>query len=399
MNRNFQLRSLNLPKCNFQLSTFNFQLIYKFTFIISLLLLNSCKQSGEAKDKIQSTSTFKYAKHIQIKDFGTYQLLKITGAYPGAPDYNYVLKKSGTALPDSLKSYQVIKVPLKNIVVTSTTHLPALKILGLQQKLIGFPHTSYISDPQFRKLIKSGQIKEIGSGRQINTEKLLMLHPELLMQFSSAPGQNNDDIFIKNSIPVLYNADWMEQNPLGRAEWLKVFGLLFGKEKQADSIFAQIEARYLKIKQQIDSINQKPLVFQGGSFGDKWFVPGGKSYAAQLIKDAGGVYIWQDDTHNGSITLNFENVLLQLPKADIWLNPGMLVSKTAIIKEIPTAKNFKSIQNDRIFTYNLTRGPGGGVLYFEESNTYPDRVLNDLFHIFHSGKTTGYHFYYYKKIR
>ena len=92
-------------------------------------------------------------------------------------------------LPDSLKSYPTIEVPLKNIVVTSTTHLTPLKILGLQDKLIGFPNTSYISDSEFRNLIKSGKIKEIGSGRQLNTEKLLMLHPDLLMQFSSDPGR------------------------------------------------------------------------------------------------------------------------------------------------------------------------------------------------------------------
>ncbi len=375
--------------------------IFLFSLIILsvFILLNACKQSVKIRTDAQNVSSFKYARHIQLKDYGNYQLLKITDAYPGAPDYNYVLKQAGTTLPDSLKSYQIIEVPLNNIVVTSTTHLMPLKLLGLQDKLTGFPHTSYISDPQFRKLIKSGHIKEIGSGRHINTEKVLMLHPALLMQFSSGPGQHNDDIFIKNGIPVLYNADWMEQNPLGRAEWLKVFGLLFGKEKQADSIFKQIEKRYLKIKQQIDTISSKPLVFQGGSFGDKWFVPGGNSYAVQLIKDAGGIYVWQNDTHNGSITLNYENVLMQLPKADIWLNPGMLVSKEAILKNLPAAKDFKSFQNDRIYTYNMTRGPAGGVLYFEESNTRPDKVLMDLFHIFYPDKTPGYHFHYYRQIR
>ncbi len=365
--------------------------------LFNFLLINACKQSSKPQKNIQTSSIFKYAQHIQIKNYGKYKILKITGAYPGAPDYSYVLKNSETSLPDSLKSYQVINIPLKNIVVTSTTHLTPLKILGLKNKLIGFPNTSYISDPEFRKLIKSGKIEELGSGRQINTEKLLMLHPDLLMQFSSGPGQHKDGTFIKNGISVLYNADWMEQSPLGRAEWLKVFGLLFGKENQADSIFSEIETRYLKIKKQIDTIRQKPLVFQGGSFGDKWFVPGGHSYAAQLIKDAGGEYLWKDDTHNGSITLNFENVLLQLPKADVWLNPGMLVSKTAILKEIPAAKDFTSFKNDRIYTYNLTRGPGGGVLYFEESNAYPDRVLSDLFQIFHPSKAQR-HLYYYRKI-
>lgn len=365
--------------------------------LFNFLLINACKQSSKLQKNIQSSSTFKYAKHIRVNNYDGYKLLTITGAYPGAPDYNYVLKKTKKSLPDSLKSYQVINIPLQNIVVTSTTHLTPLKILGLQDKLIGFPNTSYISNPVFRKLVKNGQIKELGSGRQINTEKLLMLHPDLLMQFSSGPVQNSDKTFIKNGIPVLYNADWMEQNPLGRAEWLKVFGILFDKEKLADSIFSQIEVRYLKIKQQIDTISQKPLVFQGGSFGDKWFVPGGRSYAAQLIKDAGGQYLWKDDTHNGSITLNFENVLLQLPKADVWLNPGMLISREAITKEIPVAKDFKSFKTDRIYTYNLTRGPGGGVLYFEESNAYPDRVLSDLFHIFHPEQSSQ-HLYYYRKI-
>ena len=365
--------------------------------LFNFLLINACKQSSKPQKNTQTSSIFKYSQHIQIKNYGEYKILKITGAYPGAPDYNYVLKKTKKSLPDSLKSCQVINIPLKNIVVTSTTHLTPLKILGLQDKLIGFPNTSYISNPVFRKLVKNGQIKELGNGRQINTEKLLMLHPDLLMQFSSGPVQNSDKTFIKNGIPVLYNADWMEQNPLGRAEWLKVFGILFDKEKSADSIFSQIEARYLKIKQQIDTISHKPLVFQGGSFGDKWFVPGGRSYAAQLIKDAGGQYLWKDDTHNGSITLNFENVLLQLPKADVWLNPGMLISREAITKEIPVAKDFKAFKTDRIYTYNLTRGPGGGVLYFEESNAYPDRVLSDLFHIFHP-KQSSQHLYYYRKI-
>ncbi len=365
--------------------------------LFNFLLINACKQSSKPQKNTQTSSIFKYAQHIQIKNYGEYKILKITGAYPGAPDYNYVLKKTKKSLPDSLKSYQVINIPLKNIVVTSTTHLTPLKILGLKAKLIGFPNTSYISDTEFRKLVKNGQIKELGNERQINTEKLLMLHPDLLMQFSSGSGQNSDETFIKNNIPVLYNADWMEQNPLGRAEWLKIFGILFNKEKLADSIFSQIEARYIKIKKQIDTITQKPLVFQGGVFGDKWFVPGGRSYAAQLIKDAGGQYLWQNDTHNGSITLNFENVLLQLPKADIWLNPGMLISKEAIAKEIPAAKDFKSFKNGRIYTYNLTRGSGGGVLYFEESNAYPDRVLSDLFHIFHPEKSPQ-HLYYYRKI-
>jgi len=367
--------------------------------LIVALLVISCHSKTDKKSKRQVLqSYFKYARHLSLDDFDNFMILHITKAYPGAPAYDYVLTEKDVKLPDSLKNLTRINIPLQNIVVTSTTHLPALDVLGLQNKLIGFPNTNYISNKHFREKVKNGDITDIGNGRQLNTEELLKLHPDLLMQFSSGEAQNNDLFLQEKGIPVLYNADWTEQNPLGRAEWLKVFGLLFHKEKPADSIFNQIENKYLSIKHKIDTTRPKPMVLQGGLFGDKWYVPGGQSYATQLIKDAGGQYLWQNDTHTGSMALNYENVLLEAPKADVWLNPGMLISKEALLKQMPVIKDFKFYQKDRIYTYNLTKGATGGVLYFEESNIHPDKVLNDLYHIFYPKIDEHYRFNFYKKL-
>jgi len=373
-------------------------LIKRIVFILFWAFIG-CHQSRQIyKDVKPAQNYFEYARHIDLQDFGNFKLLTVHQAFPGAPDFTYLIQNKNATIPDSLSGLPKIKIPLENVVVTSTTHLPALEMLGITDKLIGFPHTEYISNSLFRKRISTGKIVDVGNGRQLNTEKILALHPGAIIKFSSGTETNDDRFFMQNGIPVIYNADWMEQNPLGRAEWIKFFGILFDKEKEAGQVFKQIAQKYLSIKKQIDTTRVRPVVFQGGLFGDKWFVPGGKSYAAQLIKDAGGQYLWQSDTHNGSITVNFENVLLQLPKANIWLNPGMVNSREKLVAQLPQIKDLSFFKNGKIYTYNLVKGQGGGVLYFEESNAHPERVLNDLYRIFHQRPVNESKLYYYRAL-
>ncbi len=365
----------------------------KHIFFLLFLSIISCKQTHQKN--ITNKHANKYATHFQIDDHSGYKILRVINAWQGGESFQYVLRRKNEKIPDSLSNYPVIDIPIQNIVVTSTTHLPALEMLGEVDKLIAFPNTKYISSEIFRKRIDEKKIKEIGNGMQVNIEQILLLKPELLMVFSTGNDQKYFNIFQKNNIPVLFNADWTETTPLGRAEWIKVFGILFSKEQQADSIFDRIEQKYIHIKNKLTQ--QKVKVFQGGHFGDKWFVPGGKSYAARLISDAGGKYLWQKDSHTGSINLNFENVLLKLPQADVWLNPGMTESMSKLSKEIPQVKGFKSFIKNRIFTYNLKKGKTGGVIYFEQSAAHPDQVLEDLYHIFYPSDD-AYQFHFYSKL-
>ncbi len=359
-------------------------------------LLTQCKPSSHPNS--QSNNSVQYAAHFSLENKGAFQILKVLQAYPNGPDYTYILKKAHAQLPDSLKKYPQIIVPVKNIVATSTLHLPHLEILGLSDKLVGFSNTQYISSPVFRKKIADGSLQEVGKGRHLNTEVVLLLNPDVIMAFSSGDQTGSNQSLFQDKIPLIYNADWMETNPLGRAEWIKVFGALFQKEKQADSIFKTIEKAYLKVQNELPKKDPKPMVFQGGIFGDKWFIPGGKSYAAQLIKDAGGIYMWQENPSTGSISLNFENILLKLPTANIWLNPGMVETKAQLAQENSFLKKLPVYQNNQIYTYSLTKGPTGGLLYFEQSNLHPDWVLEDLYHIFYPYEQKTYTFHFYQKL-
>jgi len=363
------------------------------TFFL-LILLAQCKPTNQS-DNVKN-DLVKYAEHFSIQDYNRFKIIKVYQTSLKNPDYTYVLKKIDTQVPDSLNKYPQITVPVNTIVATSTMHLPHLEILGLVDKLTGFSNTQYISSPVFRKKLADGSLKEVGKGPQLDIESVLILNPDVIMNFNS--GNSEAKSLFQNKIPVIYNADWLETNPLGRAEWIKVFGALFQKEQQADSIFKSIEKRYLNVKNNLPKKNKKPIVFQGGNFGDKWFVPGGKSYAAQLITDAGGLYLWKENKNTGSLGLNFENILIKLPKANIWLNPGMAENKAQLAQENAFVKDLPVFKNNQIYTYNLTKGPTGGILYFEQSNLHPDWILEDLFHIFYPNSEKNYTFRFYKRL-
>lgn len=362
------------------------------------ILFLSCQPTSRRNLNRQGHDvSVKYAELFSIGDYQNFKILRIEQAYPSSPVYTYVFSNSPKNIPDSLKDIPFIQTPVKHIVLTSTTHLPALTLLHEENSLVAFPGTQYVSSPAIRKKIDEKKIQEIGFQGRLNPEKVLALKPDLVMLFNSGKDIRNDDLYTRNGINTLYNADWMETTPLGRAEWIKVFGLLFGKEQLADSIFKQIAYRYNQVKHKIAGQKNRVRVFQGGKFGDKWFVPGGNSYAARLIKDAGGKYMWQTDKHNGSLQLNYENVLLNLPEADVWLNPGMYASQKELLRDIPEIVEMPAYKNNRIYTYNLKKGTTGGVLYFEYSHAHPDWVLLDLFHIFYP-QDDEYNFHFYQKL-
>ncbi len=364
---------------------------------IAFVLFGSCKEANSPVTDVPAHSLTKYARLFSIEDYKDFKLLHIHKGYPGSPSFTYVLSRSSANIPDSLKNLPFIQVPVKKWIVTSTTHLPPISMLHAENTLTAFPGTRDVSSPVFRKKIEENQIKEIGINGRLNTEEVLAMQPDLLMLFRSGNDIQNDKLFQKNGIPVLYNADWLETDPLGRAEWIKVFGALLDKQAMADSLFRQIEKNYERVKEKIPRNQQPPVVFQGGKFGDKFFVPGGNSYAVRLIKDAGGTYLWKEDNHTGSLQLNYENVLLKLPEADIWLNPGMYNNKQELLKDLPVVGKLPVYQRDKIYTYNLKKGATGGVLYFEYSNMHPDWVLDDLLHIFYP-QDEEYRFHFYDKL-
>lgn len=358
-------------------------------FLLCFLLFISfwaCKNIPEDHKNrtIADTVTLKYAKSFSIEKKENYTLLNILSAWPGANQtYRYALAKKGVTVPDAKNVDAVIEIPLKSIVVTSTTHIPSLEMLKVDSLLVGFPSTQYISSKKTRKRIDDGQIKDLGVNEDLNTELLITLDPDAIITFA-VEGENKTLALIeKIGIPSLYNADWTEEHPLGKAEWIKFFGLLFDKEEEANSIFNTIEKNYLEVKKIAQNKNNKPTIISGALYKDIWYAPQGNSWVAQLIKDAHGDYVWANTEGTGSLALQLESVLEKGKDAQFWIGPGQYTSKNAIKEAHPMYEQLEAFKNNNVFTFTKNKGATGGVVYYELAPNRPDLVLQDIIKIIH----------------
>jgi len=258
-----------------------------FIVLFILHFCSSCQTEKERAIQSESISTVKHAIGFDIQYFNGFKKVIIKSPYPEAKkQFEYFLIPKDQEIPLQLIGSKIIKTPVNKIVVTSTTHIPMLELLEEEGSLVGFPNLKYISSEKTRKLIESSAIKELGNEQNINTEVLIDLEPEVVIGFSMSSNNKMFSNIEKSGIPVLLNGDWLEETPLGRAEWLKFFAVLFDKEKEADSIFRNIEKQYKEAISIAKSAKSKPTILSGVLFNDFWNLPTGESFVAQFLKDA-----------------------------------------------------------------------------------------------------------------
>ena len=359
-----------------------------FLQISILLLLVSCK--NEAKQTVESIPTsnnqiaIQYAESFEIATFKDHKVITLKNPWPGSTHtFKYALVEKGISLTNAKDYDAVIEIPIKRIVVTSTTHIPSLEALAELDALIGFPGLDYISSENTRARISQGKVIELGKNEDLNTEILLELSPDAVVGFA-VDGKNSTLSTLQNSgIPVLYNSDWTETSPLGKAEWIKFFGALFKKEKMADSLFANIEKSYLLAKKIASTAKEKPTVISGAMFKDIWYMPQGESWGAQFIKDANGTYLWEDSQGTGSLSLNLESVLEKGHDAAVWIGPAQFNTFEDLKNSSQVYTQFTAFKNKQVYSYNLKKGEKGGSVYFELAPNRPDIVLKDLIKILH----------------
>ena len=371
-------------------------------FFISLMLVFSCKQEAQKESqKSDSKSRIYHAKGFDIVSTNGIKKLQIKAAYQNANtvfEYEVLEEKDvldNTATPNNA----VLAVPIKSIVVTSTTHIPMVELLQEETAIVGFPYAQYISSEKTSALVASGKIKEIGKEGSLNTEILLDLQPELVVGYSVSSVDKSLTMIQKAGIPVVYNGDWLEATPLGRAEWIKFFGLLFDKEKQADSIFNAIETNYLKAKKIALKATIKPTILSGAIMSkDIWNLPAGESFVAQFLKDANLDYLWGNTPGKGSLSLSFESVFEKGKNADFWIAPGYFSSKEQLLKSNQIYAEFEAFKNNKIYTPSTKKGKTGGVIYYELAPTRPDLVLKDIIKITHPNLLPNYALTFFEKM-
>jgi len=360
--------------------------------LVFVFLVVSCKTDIK-KEKIDlpisenQTFEINHAKGFNIEKAGDLTVLKISSPWPNSESsYSYALipKDKMSTMTLNIDEYDaIIATPVNNIVVTSTTHIPALEALGVLDKLSGFPDTQYISSKKARRLIDDEKIKELGNNKALNTEMVIELNPELVVGFSISSENKAYETLQRANIPVVYNGDWTEQTPLGKAEWIKFFAPFFGLEKKADSLFKKIERSYVTAKSLAQKAETKPTVLSGALYKDVWYLPGGNSWAAQFLQDANADYLWKETTETGSLSLSIEAVLTKAKNADFWVSPSQFTSYSAMEKASRHYPQFEAFKNRKLYTFAKTTGETGGLLYYELAPNRPDLVLKDLVHIFH----------------
>jgi iron complex transport system substrate-binding protein len=367
-----------------------------------LFICISCNQNLKETSSSyidESSENVSYAKGFSINQYDELTELVVKEPFQGAgEEYTYWLIPKDLTIPDSLKGESIIRTPVKEIVVTSTSHVPLLDYLDETDALTGFPSMDYVSSPKMRARIDAGMVKELGRDNSLNFEVLVSLQPELVMTYL-LNGDRNQLERIKNAgIPVLINADYLEKHPLGRAEWIKVTGLLFDKNDKADSIFNTIVSEYNFLKQQVSEHSQAPTVMTGIMYGDTWYLPGGKNYAAHLLADAGLNYLWKSNNESGFLQLSFEAVYDKAKSADFWIGTASFDN----LKSLRSADNrytwFDAYQQGEVYTYTKRLGPKGGNEYLELGYLRPDIILGDLIQIAHPGVMGDRELFFYEKL-
>ncbi len=365
-------------------------------FLASLLLVGSLAHSLPA-----AQSPIRYAQNFEIEDFTTHQLVTVRNTFRNSEQvYRYALVPPDQHPPELADNIQVVHTPVARVVAMETVDIGYLDALGQLDVLVGVATADYISNPQVRQALNDGQIQAIQSGQALDVERLLQLQPDLIL--TSTIGDPAFDLparLARTGLPALVSASYMEQHPLARAEWIKFVAAFIGQGERADEVFEQVEARYLELIQLTEGVETRPTVLCGAPYSGVWHVPGGQSYTAQHIKDAGGDYLWRENPQQGGVPLDIERVFLRAARADFWINPSGYRSMQALLSADGRFARFQPARAGTV--YNSTRqvSPGGGNAIWESGIVHPEDVLADLIHIFHPELLPQHQLIYYEQLQ
>jgi len=352
--------------------------------MLILPLLASC-----AKESAQDSARF------NLESYDGYRILNIKEAWNGdKEEHKWVLLDSAfnEKLPDSLKNLPQIRIPVQKAVVLSTTAIAFMERLDLLERIVAVENKNLIYSEKIHEL----PAKEVGSGNSLDLETILILHPDIVVTFGTGSSTYDDYPRLKTAgIPAILTAEWMESHPITRFEWIKVFGILFGKEKEADSIFAETLEKYNALAELARNAAKKPLVLTGYPQGSEWLAGGGNSYFAKFLRDAGAKYIWESTDKTGILTLNIENALQSGAKAEFWLHPSLWTSKAEILQN----DSRMTMLNGKIYQSSKRIGKNGSRDFYESAVAYPDLVLADLIFIFHPEILPQHKFVYYESLK
>jgi len=354
---------------------------------------NSATESGAKPDSVLKP---KYATGFVIEYYRNYKTVIVFNPWKkgSVQAKYYILNRKGIRTPDESKT---VVAPLRSIAATSATHYAYLAALNELSSVTGISSPQLVYNPELIRRCKTGQTIDLGDAFSLNVEKTLALHPQVLMMSSYNQADVAAERIARSGIPVVFNNEWMETSPLGRAEWIKFVAAFYNKERAAETIFNRVEYGYLNMKALARKAKDRPDIMVGSNFKGTWYVPSGKGFMGNLLADANVRYCFAADTTTGSIPVNFEQALQHFVDAGIWLNCAAKSLKGLLQNDVRYGL-FRAYKQKQVYTLDNRINASGGNDFWEGGVLHPDVILADFIRIVHPELLPGYRLFYMTKL-
>ena len=349
----------------------------------SLVSCNGGKQQTvtpvEQSDSVHEQVSLKYAQGIKLNYQGNTCLVTMQDPEDNKVlDYRFALVKRGedAQIPEG---YTRIDLPVRNTICMTSLQLSNFIKLNELEHVVGITSTKHLFNEEVHQRIKDGKIQKIGIEGNFDNEVILGINPDIIM--ISPFKRGGFDALKDAGIPLIPHLGYKELTPLGQAEWIKFVGLLLGEEKKATEMFDEIEKKYNDLKSLAQNVDSRPTVFSGELHGGNWYVVGGRSFLAQLFKDAGADYIFKDDNSTGGVNLEYELVYAKAAHAQYWriLNSHKGTFTYDALRESDARYgDFDACKNQGVIYCNMTKTP-----FYESMPVEPHLILADFLKIFH----------------
>ena len=295
-----------------------------------------------------------------------------------------------------------MQIPLdykcKKCIITTTSASAYIDALGEINTIVGVCSPHYFYNTKIQEKLKNHSIEDIGNDGTINFEKILALKPDLIITDHNPNYEKILNQLSRQGIKILYVEEFMEIHPLGKTEYLKLFGTVFNQIKKADSLYSFVKKNYEALKEKTSQVTIRPKVFTGIMYGDSWYMAGGKSFLSTLFRDSGAQYLWDDTNKSGSVPLRFEEVLSKAKNAEYWIGAGNFKSKKEMLNSSMNYAWISAYKKGNVYAFNNRANQSDANDYYENGSIYADRVLSDLIKIVHPELLPEYKLTYLKKL-
>ena len=369
------------------------------TLAMAIFLLSvRCTDSGEIRDFVFSNTAYtpSYASGfvIDADDAGN-TLLRVSRPWQGDAVEEQTLAIFADSVAVEGYRGQYIVGSARRVVCMSTSHIAMLDALGLAKSVVGVSGKQYVMNEQ---IASNATVADVGYDSNLDYEKLLLLRPDVVLLYGVSSENSSVTLKLRElRIPYIYLGDYVEQSPLGKAEWMVAVAEIMGCRERGESLFADIVERYEVVRRKIDYNGVHPKVMFNTPYQDVWYMPSDDSYMVRLVEDSGGEYIYKGRNRSlGSVGISLEEAYMLAVEADIWMNVGQCSTLDELRSAAPHFANVDVVVRGDVYNNNARATAAGGSDFWESAIVRPDVVLEDMVKIMRGGEEP---MYYHHKLR